>query len=104
MYTLYFLSKRKAGTTVEAFRAHYAGPHKDLALKVPGVKRYVVSFVDGGNPAPEYDAITELAFDDAEAFQRAVQTPEAQAAFADQPVFCEMPVPMLVVQPQRFRD
>lgn len=59
--------KRKAGTTPEAFRAHYESTHAPLALaNMTGLVRYVrnYSVPMPGQPEPQYDCVTEMWFAD----------------------------------------
>jgi uncharacterized protein (TIGR02118 family) len=72
-----------------AFEEHYAGTHRALAEKVPGLRRFeasrVVGTPDGGEPP--YHRIAELWFDSAEAMEAAMASDEARAAVADIPNF-----------------
>jgi uncharacterized protein (TIGR02118 family) len=70
----------------EAFDRHYRDVHIPLAKKLPGLRRYTISRdttpVRGGEP---YYLVAELDWDDMPALQRALQSPEGQAAAADVP-------------------
>lgn len=62
--------RRKAGTTPEAFRAHYESMHAPLVLAIMiGLVRYVRNYPQAklGQAAPPYDCVTELWFESAEA-------------------------------------
>jgi uncharacterized protein (TIGR02118 family) len=72
----------------EAFDRHYRDVHIPLAKKLPGLRRYTISRdqapVRGGEP---YYLVAELDWDDMAALQRALQSPEGQAAARDVPTF-----------------
>ena len=69
--------KRKPGMSVEEFRDYYENRHVPLCLKyVQGVSRYIRRYLDpqphaesGTNEKLPYDVITELWFDDEQAYQ-----------------------------------
>lgn len=74
------LLKRKAGLSTEAFIEHYEQRHVPLVREVlPTIGKYVRNFLDttsvsagrqtGDSPAPYFDVITELWFDDDAAYQ-----------------------------------
>jgi len=80
------LLRRRQDMTVDAFRAHWAGPHADIAREVPGIARYTQNRVkevlwvtphDHG----EYlcDGLVELEFLDAHAMQLAGETVAVKA-------------------------
>jgi uncharacterized protein (TIGR02118 family) len=68
----------------EAFDRHYREVHIPLAKKLPGLRRYTISrnarSVRGGDP---YYLVAELDWDDIEALQRDLRSPEGQATAAD---------------------
>lgn len=68
VHTLVILLKRKPGTRLAAFRAHYEDRHVPLSMKymagpVGYRRRYLQPTM--GMPEPEFDVITELTFPDA---------------------------------------
>lgn len=72
-----------------AFDEHYASTHAPLARKIPGLRRFDAGKVLGtpdGSPAPYY-FLAELHYDDMEALQAAMATPESEAARADVATF-----------------
>lgn len=72
-----------------AFDRHYSETHAPLAQKIPDMRRFEAGRVLGtadGSPAPFY-FIAELWFDDVEQLQKAMGSPEGQAASADVPTF-----------------
>ena len=85
---------RKDGMTHEQFMKHWVEIHAPLALKVPGLRRYVQSHIRDERRRPdipwigvEVDGIAETWYDDAEAMARAVATPEMKALHADGALF-----------------
>jgi uncharacterized protein (TIGR02118 family) len=83
-----------------AFDAHYAGTHASLAEKVPGLKRFEHGKTLGspdGSDAPYY-YVAELSFDDPEALQAGMSSPEGEAAAGDLANFASGGVTMLVAQ------
>jgi uncharacterized protein (TIGR02118 family) len=72
--------KRKPGLSVEAFRDYYENNHVPLVSKYPSrAVRYMRRFIDplphpetGPFDNPPFDVITELWFDDEEAFRKSV--------------------------------
>ena len=85
---------RKDGMTHEQFMKHWVEIHGPLALKVPGLKRYVQSHIrderrraDIPSIGVEVDGIAETWYDDADAMARAASTPEMKALHADGALF-----------------
>lgn len=70
---------------VEAFERYYGEVHAPLAAKIPGLQRLVLTRtadVLGEGESP-FHRIAELWFEDAEALDAAVDSPELQAAAED---------------------
>ena len=92
MLKLMFFLYRRSDLSPEAFRRYSQEVHMPLVANVPGLKRYVVNHTvqnpSGANST--CDAVAELWFEDLEAFQSAVATPEGGAALADQPNYLDM--------------
>lgn len=72
------LLSRRDGMSVEAFRAHWAGPHADIALTIPGIAKYVQNRVEAmlwqrtGTSAPyQVDGIVEMSYRDEASMQTA---------------------------------
>jgi uncharacterized protein (TIGR02118 family) len=68
----------------EAFRRHYEETHGPLARKMPGIRSYTVGFdvqMPGGTSP--YFCVAQLDFDDEDAMNAALASPEGQAAVAD---------------------
>ena len=83
-----------------AFDAYYAATHAPLAEKIPNLQRYehgkAVSSADGSE-APYY-YVADLSFDDADALQAGMSSPEGEAAGADLANFASGGVTMFVAQ------
>ena len=86
-----FLVHKKADMDAHEFRRHWRETQGMLGAKIPGTRKYVqnhtVASLDGG-PLP-YDGFAEVWFDNQEALEWAMATPEAQAAIADLPNFLD---------------
>jgi uncharacterized protein (TIGR02118 family) len=83
-----------------AFDAYYAATHAPLAEKIPTLRRFEHGKALGspdGSEAPFY-YIAELSFDDPDALQAAMSSPEGQAAGGDVANFATGGVTMLVAQ------
>jgi uncharacterized protein (TIGR02118 family) len=85
---------RKDGMTHEQFMEHWVDIHAPLALKVPGLRRYVQSHIREERRRPDIpdigvavDGIAETWYDDADAMVRAIATPEMKALHADGALF-----------------
>jgi uncharacterized protein (TIGR02118 family) len=85
---------RRDGLSHEQFMKHWVETHGPLALKVPGIRRYVQSHIVEGRSRPDIpdigvpiDGIAELWYDDRESLARALATPEMKALHADGALF-----------------
>ena len=101
------LMKRRPGWSVEDFQSHWVGTHAPLLRRAPGVRRYVQShtLVQGYRKGELlFDGISELWFEDDDAFaafkaSEAFQRANADlAAFADPSRLVEMPVDVHVIK------
>lgn len=87
--------RRKAGTTPEAFRAHYESTHAPLAMaNMTGLSRYVRNYPQAmpGQPAPEHDCITEMWFESADALATTMawmRSEDAKIIAADEDLFMD---------------
>lgn len=91
---VFFLHKRTDMTT-EEFRSYWRDVHGRIALKIPGLKKYVQNYTNqeasplsDSNDQP--DGIAELWFDSIESLQQAQTTPEWQASADDAPNLFDM--------------
>lgn len=69
---------------VPAFEKHYRDIHCPLAMKLPGLKKCELGWVRGalgGNA--RYHLVAELYFEDHAALNRAINSPEGEAAAKD---------------------
>ena len=70
----------------EAFEQHYRDVHVPLAAKIPGLRRFTLSYPRGlGTASPQ--AVAEMWFDDAGALTAALKSPEMASAGADAQTF-----------------
>jgi uncharacterized protein (TIGR02118 family) len=67
----------------EAFDRHYREVHIPLTKKLPGLRRYTLSRKPTTIRGGAYYMIAELDWDDMDALQRAVQSPEGRATAED---------------------
>ena len=88
------LLKRKQGLTHEQFMKHWVEVHAPLARAVPGIRRYVQSHIAAEKTRPDIsslgvtvDGIAELWYDDRNAMERALATPQMKALHADGALF-----------------
>jgi uncharacterized protein (TIGR02118 family) len=84
----------------EEFHRYYASTHTPLTEKIPGLRRFEAGKVLGtpdGSDAPYY-FLAELSFDDMEAFQSALGSPEGQAAAGDVPNFASGGVTLMIAE------
>jgi len=89
---LIVLVKRKEGLPLQEFREHSLGKYADLVLDVPGVRRYLQGHTrDGAYGIGEavLDAAHQLWFDDLDAMNAALASPEFQRAQEDLESFVE---------------
>ena len=88
------LLTRRPELTHEQFVKHWIEIHGPLALKVPGLRRYVQSHIIDERTRPDIpttdvaiDGIAETWYDDRAAMERANASPEAKALHADGALF-----------------
>lgn len=68
----------------EAFDKHYSEVHTPLTLKIPGMKEFRVSKVFGSPTGKsEFYLQAEMIWEDKEAFNSAIRTPECMASGKD---------------------
>lgn len=73
---------RREDLSREAFRDWWLDEHRPLALRLPGIQRYVVNFVEEG-PDDAFDGVAELWFESREAVDAAYATEIGKAVAAD---------------------
>jgi uncharacterized protein (TIGR02118 family) len=93
---------------LSSYDDYYVNVHMPLVQRVPGVRNIrfgrVLRGADGG--PPPYFLISDVYFDDEDALEHALQSPEMAAAFADVPNFATGGVSIMIceaedVPPQR---
>jgi len=86
MFKVMFFLYRRGDLRAEEFQRYSRDVHMPLVRRVPGLERYVVNHVVANPTGAENacDAVAELSFASAEAFQAALGSSEGQAALADQ--------------------
>ena len=93
MIKLVAMVKRKEGVPLETFRRYSLEVHAPLDLKLPGLRRYYQCHVrDGAYGIGEslLDGVAMLWFDNVEALNAAIASPENDAAAADLANFIEL--------------
>jgi uncharacterized protein (TIGR02118 family) len=81
-----------------AFDRYYQQTHGPLATKIPGLKGYTANKPTSVNPQEQspYYLIAELYFENMEALQAGLQSPEGQAAAGDTQNFATGGVTMVI--------
>jgi uncharacterized protein (TIGR02118 family) len=89
---LVFMFHRRPGMTFGDFSRYWRDQHAPIGAALPGVRKYVQNHASAtldGSPPP-CDGFSELWFDDMESLQRALASPEAQAALVDSVSFIDV--------------
>ena len=93
MVKLIYCITRKEGMSVEEFQTYWRETHGPIAGRIPGLRRYVqchtLPQLYAGDNAPAYDGAAELWFDNMEAMQSAMSSPEVKAAVDDERNFID---------------
>ncbi len=93
MVKLIYCITRKEGMSVEELQTYWRETHGPIAGRIPGLRRYVqchtLPQLYAGDNAPAYDGAAELWFDDMEAMQSAIASPEVEAAVEDERNFID---------------
>ena len=98
---------KKPGMTEDEFHRFLREVHGPMALKIPGLRRYVQNHTapDGKRKHPGWEAIVELYFDDWESMEAAWATPEGEAATADVAEFADLSrTTWSVVEEEKYRE
>ena len=92
MLKIVFLVHKRVDMDAQEFRRHWRETQGAIGAKIPGVRKYVqnLTIADPDGGTPPYDGFAEMWFDNKEAFEQAMATPEAQAAIADLPNFLDV--------------
>lgn len=84
---------------IKAFEEHYFGIHTPLVKKWPGLRKLEVAGITGAPIGePKQYLMAEMYFDNAEAMQRALASPEGKAAARDVMEFAGSLVTMLFAE------
>lgn len=85
MIKLVALVRKKSGLTAEAFRDYWLNTHAPLAAAIPGMRGYRINIASdlGGQPSAPYDGSAEIWFDDRDAMERGLGSPEGEVAGDD---------------------
>src|SRR3989454_11945779 len=92
--------KRKAGMSVDAFKAYWRTAHPEVVVKLPGIRRYVQSHTLPSayrKGEPVYDGIAELWFDDTGAMRALAGTAAYAAVQADEAHFIDRATMKLII-------
>ncbi len=83
MLKVFSLIKRREDLSLDEFRDWILNQHAPMGRELPGLREYHVSVIDQDDPDLPYHAVTELYFDDEDAFKAAFATEAGKAAGAD---------------------
>ena len=92
MIKMVFLVHRRPDLSSDEFRKYWRETHSQIAAKIPGLRKYIQHHAEPGpdGSPPPYDGFAEMWYDDAESLERAMETPEGQAARADTENFLDL--------------
>jgi uncharacterized protein (TIGR02118 family) len=80
---VFSLIKRREDMSLDDFRRWILEEHAPKGRELPGLRQYHVSVIDADDDALPYHAVTELYFDDEDAFKAAFASDAGKAAGAD---------------------
>jgi uncharacterized protein (TIGR02118 family) len=80
---VFSLIKRREDLSLDEFRTWILEQHAPKGRELPGLREYKVSVIEQDDPALPYHAVTELYFDDEDAFTAAFASEAGKAAGAD---------------------
>ena len=83
MLKVFSLIKRREDLSLDEFREWVFERHAPMGRELPGLREYHVSVVEQDDTSLPFHAVTELYFDDEDAFEEAFASPAGQAAGAD---------------------
>ena len=83
MLKVFSLIKRREDMSLDEFRRWILEEHAPKGRELPGLLQYHVSVIDADDDSLPYHAVTELYFDDEDAFKAAFASDAGKAAGAD---------------------
>ena len=83
MLKVFSLIKRREDLSLDEFRSWALEEHAPKGRLLPGLRQYSMSVVEADDPDLPYHAVSELYFDDEEAFAAAFASEAGNAAGAD---------------------
>ena len=83
MLKVFSLIKRREDLSLDEFREWILEQHAPMGRELPGLREYHVSVIEQDDPSLPYHAVTELYFDDEDAFKAAFASEAGKAAGAD---------------------
>jgi uncharacterized protein (TIGR02118 family) len=83
MLKVFSLIKRREDLSLDEFRAWALEEHAPKGRELPGLRRYSMSVIEADDPELPYHAVSELYFDDEDAFHAAFASDAGKAAGAD---------------------
>ncbi|PPC74206.1 EthD family reductase [Pokkaliibacter plantistimulans] len=97
------LITKKKDQSFEEFVDHWLKVHSDIAVHVPGLRKYVINPIDREKyPDSPIDGFSELWFDSLEAAEEAFSSPAGREAFADVPNFADHVAVTYLTEIRRF--
>ena len=92
MTKVLILFRKRADLGMDEFQRYWKETHGPIAAKLPALRKYVQDHViaDPSQDDRSHDAVAELWFDSAEAFQAAMSSPDGQATLTDAASFADM--------------
>lgn len=85
-FVAHYLVKKKPGMSFDAFRSYETVTHAPMALSLPGLQTYRLTFFPPSEDGPQlYDAMATLKFESRAAHDAALAGEEGQRALADLP-------------------
>ena len=92
MLKMVFLVHRRPDMDASEFSSYWRETHSQIAGKIPGLRKYVQnhSTVAPDGSSPPYDGFAEMWFDDSDALEKALATPEGEATLADTANFIDL--------------
>ena len=82
-----FGAKRRPGMSREDFGEYWTTQHAAIAMKVPGIKRYVINLapdLSGSGAEQTYDGFAEAWFDSLTDMRNASRSPQIKDVLADE--------------------